>query len=379
MLTLSEIRVVLRAEAFMKNVEQRYRKVLADKLDKSVYHNDEHLDRFGRLTVYGTGKVGERSPADVMRFCGFRVVNVANDPKYACDYLVQDVTLDMKTARQVCGSYTLRHTDPAKAQVVFGSGLSPDELLVTTFEPKKVPLRLDKGGQAEIVLSSAKDNYWIKNHGGSLRDAMLLLRDIVGIDKDKEATFDAAINSDLEGLFRASVKKHSKDFPVAEDSETLHNVLRLLNGTHVSKPAELAFLDTLVEDNWKARKAVGAEQGALGDTIVEQLNRPSVVFEVKVCAALGSVSYGNISDTAKFDYMVAFYFGKHQQFMYILPRSVVRDRSIDGIAQWSANKDNHFFNIPLKSANNENHQLYQYRYSIADGLEHIDGILKGSV
>ena len=370
----------LAAAAFERGMHDAYLEVWREKQKHSPYIGTE-LEHFSLLNSTYVGRVFELASIDLLELCGFDVQDVATaSDGSGIDLLVNRYTVDIKGARQTHRNdgrtskhYILTHINPAKADIVLGFGLCPNHLVGVAVDTSKAGLRLDAGGEAQISLSSVTSNKW-REYGGSAYQTVAQLARIVGT-----SIGDGAHGVDLNQYYVDRIVHHAATFEApTQELDGLHSLLQLLSSHHVGDPFEAELLKVLRGFGYKARAAVGEEQGLYGDILVTTRGG-AVWLELKLSANNNMAAFQNIKGDAEFSYLVGLHVAKGVRRFYIVPKDVTLDRDTAGVTVYGNNKSNTTIQIRNKAADNPQHDLYRYQYTLHAGLAKLDRILKGNV
>ena len=366
----------LASAAFERGMYDAYLAKWVEKQQQSPYMGTE-LEHFSLLNVKHVGRVFELAAIDLLELCGFDVQDVAADNSEAgVDLLVNGYAVDAKGARYTpsCNQYKLRHINPEKADVVFGFGICPNHLVGVAVDVNTVDLRLDAGGQAAIHLSAVSTNRW-REYGGSVYQTVAKLASIVG-----SSIGDGAHGVDLDSYYIDRIVHHAATFEAPTQAlDGLHSLLQLINGPHVGLPFEAELLKVLKGFGYNARAAVDEEQSLYGDILVTTRGG-AVWLELKLSADNSWVAFRNIGGDAEFSYLVGLHVSKGVRRFYIVPKAVTLDMDVTGVTECGNNKNNTVIRIRSKqAADNPQHDLYRYQYTLHAGLAKLDRILKGNV
>lgn len=366
---------------FERNLYNSYLAKWKEKQRKSPYFGTE-LERFGLLNTKHLGRVFELAALGVLSKCGFDVRDVANDNDYpGVDILVNGHTVDVKGARYQPSrkSYMIDHIDPKKASIVFGVGLKHGHIMMVAFEPAKVDLTLGKGDEAYLYLSATSNNKWLK-HGGSVKDALLILANLVGAPElhERIETTASTVRC-LDGYYEALIKFHAETFEIpTQELDGLHSVLQHLNANHVGDTFEAVVIELLQSLNYKARAATAEEQGTHGDILVTLRDGVEVWLELKMSSQNSAVRFNHINPEARFEYFIGLHVAKGQRRFYIIPNADEINDSLPGVYVDSNNQNNLDIRLGFSAADNPKHPLYKYQYTLRAGLEKLDRLLKGN-
>lgn len=397
---VNDVCFVLAEANFEYNLKERFIAKLEEKLRNSPYMGTE-LEHYGRLCSDYAGRTNELSSIDLLRFCDFYVVDVADDNEYpGVDLIIDGLLFDCKSAKlkhskkvRQCGQYTLNPVSIYKDRDVFilGSGLQPDQLVMVTVLPKQEDLAgfkrvkndsSGKVGYGNIELSTYPKNKWLK-HGGSAYDAMLMVANITGNSKAKARIAQLNFEGfDFDRYYIDRIVHHAETFPAPDKEEdSIYGLARQLDSKMSGEAFEAALLLILIALGYNARAAIGDEQGTHGDILVTLHNGVEVWLELKFGTQDERVGFYNIKTAAEFDYLVGIHIEKGIRRFYIIPKDITRKRSSDGgLTGISKGRHDGENQVEIKGSSIESptHDLYKYKYNLRDGLEKLDRILKGN-
>ena len=370
-----------------------------DRVEEQSLWNNSDFKQLDDLKNEHKGTVGEDLAAYLMRVIG-SVVNVSEDNNEPYDLIFNTEAVEIKTAlllrnNKGCLYYKVAgikdpRREPRAANVLFIILVNPDGTILTAVVDVLKAIALghivvsEKKSEGHMTLAPYSKQKRSRDKCAlyvcSIREGLRRVCLMTGSHKSLEG-----LENTPSGVFnRKAGKKLIKlvnGFPKFEvDRDNMFSILQGLGGKLTGNVGEEPFrlwLSTVAD---QSGAPVGNQDGTHGDAWADRFCGYRVWFEVKVSAGNKMVAFYQIYRYAKFDYLIGVHVAYDNIWLYVIPKHIAVDTKINCVSEDTPDKTKfRKIFIRLSQTDNPEHNMFQYRYTLHDGLNKITRILKGNI